>query len=86
MAFWNKKKEPELKQESVVAEEQKTEVDKLQELKKTKWEAFCKLHAARIAYYPERNGKKSIPAVWNPYIQDWMWISRAQRRHLERNH
>jgi hypothetical protein len=65
--------------------EQKQElVDKVQELKKTKWEAFCKKHAARIAYLPAHGGKKSLPVVWIEKIQDWVWVSRAMRRHIER--
>lgn len=62
----------------------KSPVDQLRELKKAKWEAFCKKHGARIAFMPMKDGKKVIPAMWVDKIQDWVWVSRSQRRHLER--
>lgn len=54
------------------------------DVRKDKWKLFCKKHATRIAYLPQRQGKKVIPAMWIEKIQDWVWLTRAQRRHLER--
>lgn len=67
-----------------LATEEKSDLDKLLDLKKTKWDAFCKKYAVRIAFYPTHDGRKNIPAMWVDKIQEWVWISRKQRRHLER--
>jgi len=67
-----------------VSTTKQSQLDNLQDLKKTRWEAFCKKYAARIAVYPSNNGRKVIPAMWVDAVQDYIWISRKHRRHIER--
>lgn len=60
------------------------ELDKTEELKKNKWDAFIKKYEARIKQIPQVSGKRNIPAVWDKNIQDWVWLSRGTRRYIER--
>jgi len=62
----------------------KSDLAGMTDLKKTKWEEFKNRHSARIALFPTQGGKKTLPAMWSESAQDWIWISRQHRRHLER--
>ncbi len=48
--------------------------------KKAKWEEFKKNNSARISYLPKNNGRIVVPAMWNKHIEEWVWITRSQRR------
>ena len=51
--------------------------------KKAKWDEFVKANKARIHYLPVKNGRKVVPALWNPKTEEWQWVTRGQRRHAQ---
>lgn len=61
-----------------------SDLEKLEELKKNRWEEFIKKHELRIAKLPMVSGKKVVPAIWDDRLQNWFWLSRSVRRALAR--
>lgn len=51
--------------------------------KKAKWEEFVKVNAVRINYLPVKNGRRTVPVVWNPKTEEWQWVDRKTRRRAQ---
>lgn len=52
--------------------------------KQKKWEEFTKIHAERIQALPVVGGKRVVPCVWVEASKEWVWVSRQQKRQMQR--